>query len=145
MLVSVQGSVIWLVLLLKGCLIVDVSGQTTVISSLQATNRTYVCPGEIVTYVCSGVGGQIRLSAPPYIPLGAPLLYERGEPLGTGHLRNGPIVSNLVSTDLPSMVADLIVQNSLLPEFSVRYTVSPPSNSTEAVAQHKPSGTRYKL
>ncbi len=90
---------IWLVLLLGGCLIVDVSGQTTIISSLQSTNRMYVCPGEIVTYVCSGVGNQIRLSAPPYVPSDVPLLYVRGDTLGLGRLRDGPIVSNLISTD----------------------------------------------
>ncbi len=119
----------------------DVSGQATIISSLQSTNRMYVCPGEIVTYVCSGVGNEIRLSAPPHVSLGTPVSYVRGEPLGKGNLRAGPIASNLISTDSPSMVADLIVQNSSLPEFSVHCTVlSPP---IEAVAQHKPSGKVY--
>ncbi len=133
-----QGSVIWSVLLLGGCLIVNVSGQTTIRSSLQSTNRMYVCPEEIVTYVCSGVGSQLRLSAPQHILLNAPLLYVRGvDDPGTGFVRNGPIVSTLVSTDLPLMEANLIVQNSSLPKFFVRCTV-PPSN--EAVVQHKPSG-----
>ncbi len=130
---------IWSVLLLGGCLIVDVSGQTTIISSLQATNRMYACPGEIVTYVCSGVGDQIRLSAPPFVPSNTPLLYVRlVDTPGSGNVRDGPILSNLVSTDSPLMVADLIVQNSSLPEFSVLCTVLSPR--IEAVAQHKPSG-----
>ncbi len=115
------------------------SVQTTIVSSLQSTNRMYVCPGEIVTYVCSGVGNVIRLSAPPHIPSDVPLLYVRGDTLGLGRLGDGPIVSILISTTSPSMVADLIVQNSSLPEFSVRCTVLSPSN--EAVVQHKPSGT----
>ncbi len=113
------------------------SGQTTIMSSLQATNRMYVCPGEIVTYVCSGVGNEIRLSAPPHIPLNAPVSYVRGDTLGTGNLR-GLIVLNLISTDSPLMVVDLIVQNVLLLEFSVHCTVLSPSD--EAVAQHKLSG-----
>ncbi len=130
----VQGAVI-----LLG---VDVSGQTTIVSSLQSTNRTYVCPGEIVTYVCRGVGSQIRLSAPPYVNMSLPFTYVRGDPPGLGRIRDGSIVSNLISTDSPLMVADLIVQNSLLPEFSVRCTVLIPQNSTDAVPhQHKPSGT----
>ncbi len=115
----------------------NVSGQTTIRSSLQSTNRMYVCPGEIVTYVCSGDGNTIRLSAPPYIPLNVPLTYARGDNLGTGNLLNG-IATNLISTTLPIMEADLIVQNSSLLEFSVHCTVSSPS--IEAVAQHKPSG-----
>ncbi len=115
------------------------SGQTTIMSSLQATNRMYVCPGEIVTYVCSGVGNEIRLSAPPHIPFDTPVSYGRGDNLGTGNLRAGPIASNLISTSSPSMVADLIVQNSSLLEFSVRCTVRLPS--IEDVVQHKPSGT----
>ncbi len=102
----------------------------------------YVCPGEIVTYVCSGAGDQIRLSAPPHIPLGVPLLYVRGDPPGLGRLEDGPIVSNLILTTSPLMVADLIVQNSSLPEFSVRCTVLSPSD--EAVVQHKPSGIYYR-
>ena len=108
------------------------------LNSLQATNRMYVCPGEIVTYVCNGTGDQIRLSAPPYVTVGLPLSYARGDLPGLGRIRNGSIVSNLISTDSPLMVADLIVQNPSLPEFSVRCTVPP---SDEAVAQHKPSGT----
>ena len=122
---------------------VDVSGQTTIVSSLQSTNRTYVCPGEIVTYVCSGVGTQIRLSAPPHIPSDVPLTYVREDTPGRGYLGDGPIASNLISTDSSLMVADLIVQNSSLPEFSVRCTVLIPQNSTsDAVPhQHKPSGT----
>ncbi len=115
------------------------SGQTTIISSLQSTNRMYVCPGEIVTYVCSGVGNQIRLSAPPYVFVGAPLSYTLGDPLALGRIGIGPIVTSLISTS-PLMVADLIVQNSSLPEFSVRCTVLSPS--IEAVAQHKPSGMK---
>ncbi len=79
------------------------SGQTTIISSLQSTNRMYACPGEIVTYVCSGVGDQIRLSAPPFVPSNTPLLYDTP---GSGNVRDGPILSNLVSTDSPLMVAD---------------------------------------
>ena len=129
---------IWSVLLLGGCLIVDVSGQTTIMSSLQATNRMYVCPGEIVTYVCSGAGNQITLSAPPHISSSNPLSYARGDSPRRGFLRDGPIVTNLISTDSPSMVADLIVQNSSLLEFSVHCIVLSPSD--EAVVQHKPSG-----
>ena len=132
---GIQGAVI-----LLG---VDVSGQTTIVSSLQSTNRTYVCPGEIVTYVCSGTGNQIRLSAPPHVTNStSPFLYARGDSLGTGNIGNGPIVSNLISTTLPMMVADLIVQNSSLPEFTVLCTVRPSSNSidSDAEAQHKPSG-----
>ncbi len=121
----------------------DVSGQTTIRSSLQSTNRMYVCPEEIVTYVCRGVGNQIRLSAPPHIPSDVPLTYARGDTPGRGYLGGGPIVSNLISTISPSMVADLIVHNSSLPEFFVCCTVLSPS--IEAEAQHKPSGTRYKL
>ncbi len=131
---------IWSVLLLGGCLIVNVSGQTTIISSLQSTNRMYVCPGEIVTYLCSGSGNTIRLTAPPYVPLDNPLSYGRGDTLGSGQLGigGGPIVSNLISTDSPLMVADLIVQNSSLPEFSVNCTVLSPR--VEAIVQHQPSG-----
>ncbi len=59
--------------------------------------------------------------------------------VGLGRLRDGLIVSNKISTDSPLMVADLIVQSSSLPEFSVHCcTVLSPS--AEAVAQHKPSG-----
>ncbi|XP_064404105.1 uncharacterized protein LOC135349505 [Halichondria panicea] len=133
-----MGSVIWSVLLLGGCLIVNVSDQTTIRSSLESTNRMYVCPGEIVTYVCIGTGDQIRLSAPPYVTVSLPLSYARRDTLGLGRIGDGPIVSNLISTDSLLMVADLIVQNSSLPEFSVRCTVLSPSD--EAVAQHKPSG-----
>ncbi len=127
---------IWLVLLLGGCLTVDASVQTIIISSLQATNRMYVCPGEIVTYVCSGNGSLIMLSAPPHVDSNIPLTYAQADTPGSGNL-GGPIVSNLVSTD-PLMVADLIVQNYSLPEFSVFCTAS---FSGVAHAQHKPSGT----
>ena len=128
---------IWSLLLLGGGLVLNVSGQTTIISSLQSTNRMYVCPEEIVTYVCIGVGSQIRLSAPPYVSLSAPLSYARGDALGSGHFLNS-IATNLISTTSPLMEADLIVQNSSLPEFSVRCTVLSPT--VEAVAQHRPSG-----
>ncbi len=128
----VQGAVI-----LLG---VDVSGQTTIVSSLQSTNRTYVCSGEIVTYVCSGVGNEIRLSAPPHILSGTPVSYVRGgsDLPGAGKLRDGPIVSILISTDSPLMVADLIVQNASLPEFSIHCKVLSPIQETET--QHRPSG-----
>ncbi len=76
----------------------NVSGQTTIRSSLQSTNRMYVCPEEIVTYVCSGAGNVIRLSAPPHILSIAPLTYARGDTPGRGFLGGGPIVSNLIST-----------------------------------------------
>ena len=46
----------------------------------------------------------------------------RGDTLGTGNLR-GPIVLNLISTGPPLMVADLIVQNTSLPEFSIHCAV----------------------
>ncbi len=126
---------IWSVLLLGGYLIVNVSGQMA--SSLQ--NRMYVCPGEIVTYVCNGTGDQIRLSAPPYVNSNTPVLYvHEADSPGVARQR-GPIVITLISTDSPSMVADLIV-NSSLPEFDVQCTVLP--TSSEAVAaQYKPSGT----
>ena len=131
---------IWSVLLLG----VDVSGQTTVISSLQATNRMYVCPGEIVTYVCSGVGDQIRLTAPPYVPVGLPFAYVRGRDTpGKGQLRDSPIVSTtLLSTTAPLMVADFIVHNSSLPEFSVNCTVLSLLVPADAVVQHKLSGMK---
>ncbi len=130
---------IWSALLLGVCLIVDVSGQTTLISSLESTNRLYVCSGEVVTYVCSGAGEQIRLSAPPYVSLNVPLSYVRGvDAPGSGRLGDGPIASNLISTDSSLMVADLIVHNPSLPDFYVRCTVLSPS--VEAVAEHKPSG-----
>ena len=133
---------IWSLLLLGGCLIVDVSGQTTITSSLQSTNRMYVCPGEIVTYLCSGSGNEIRLSAPPYVPFNIPFSYLSTDNLGSGNLGDGPIVTNLISTS-PLMEADLIVQNSSLPEFSVRCTVLSPS--VEAVVQHTPSGTYDRI
>ncbi len=59
-------------------------------------------------------------------------------PSQLGRIGNGPIVSNLILTTSPLMVADLIGQNSSLPEFSV---LSP---SIEAAVQHKPSGTVSK-
>ncbi len=133
---------------------VDVSGQTTIVSSLQSTNRMYVCPGEIVTYVCRGVGSQIRLSAPPYVNMFLPFAYVHGDSLGTGNIGDGPIVSNLISTTSPMMVADLIVQNSSLPEFTstvlctvINCTVRscPNSINSDAKAQHKPSGNTVSL
>ncbi len=125
--------------LLGVCLVVDVSGQTiTFTSSLQSTRRNYVCPEEIVTYVCSGVGNEIRLYAPPYISQDLPLTFVNGDTLGSGRF-SGPIVANLISTS-PLMIADLIVQNSSLPEFSVYCIVSGADLQLEAVQHHRPEG-----
>ncbi len=129
----------WSVLLLGvcTCLIVNVSSQTMLRSSLQSTNQTYVCPDEIVTYVCSGVGDVINLYAPPHVPSDFPLSYMRGfDTPGTEYVL-GPIKTNLTSTILPLMEADLFVLNSSLPEFFITCSVS--SENAEA-QQHRPSG-----
>ncbi len=128
----------WSVLLLGVCicLIVNVSSQTMLRSSLQATNQTYVCPDEIVTYVCSGVGDVINLYAPPYVLSDLPLSYMRGiDTPGTKYVL-GPIKTNLTSTISPLMEADLFVLNSSLPEFFIICSVS----SENAETQHRPSG-----
>ena len=127
---------IWSVLLLGGYLIVNVSGQMTITSSLQS--RMYVCPGEMVTYVCNGTGDQIRLSAPPYVNSNTPVLYMREADSPGVARQRGPIVITLISTDSHLMVANLTV-NSSLPEFVVQCTVLPTSG--QAVARYKPSGT----
>ena len=119
------------------CLIVNVSSQTMLRSSLQSTNQTYVCPHEIVIYVCSGVGDVIDLYAPPHVPSDLPLSYVRGfDTPGTEYVL-GPIKTNLTSTILPLMEADLFVLNSSLPEFFIICSVS--SENAEA-QQHRPSG-----
>lgn len=136
---------IWSLLLLGVYLIVDVSGQmVTFTSSLESTNRKYFCPGEIVTYACSGVGNEIDLYAPPFVSVNIPLTYVRGaDSPGSGRLGNFLIVSNLISTTFPLMEADLIIHNSLLPEFSVHCIVRSTPQEPEVVAQHRPSGMIY--
>ncbi len=120
------------------CFIVDVSCQEiTLVSSLLATNRTYVCPDEIVTYVCSGGGNEIDLYAPPHISLSNSLSYARGDTEGSG-LGVGPILTVLFSTAEPLMIANILVQNASLPEFSIHCAVRSPIQETET--QHRPSG-----
>ncbi len=140
-----QKSVIWSVLLLGVC-IVDVSGQTvTFTSSLESTNRTYFCPGEIVTYTCSGVGNEINLYAPPFVSMNFPLSYLRAADSPGSGRGNGLIVSSLISTTTPLMEADLIIHNSSLPELSVHCIVRSTPQEPEAVAQHIPSGIQWSV
>ncbi len=125
-------------MVLLGCFIVDVSGQEiTVVSSLQATNRTYVCPGEIATYLCRGGGTEIDLYAPPYISLSSPISYVFGDTLGNG-FGSDPIVTNLISTAESIMIANILVQNASLPEFSLHCAVRSPFQQIET--RHRPSG-----
>ena len=107
-------------------------------SSLEATGRTYVCPDEVVSYVCSGTGDEINLYAPPYVNLSQALSFARGDTPGSG-LGRGPIISNLISTpEDPLMVAGVLVPNPLLPEFTIFCEVVSPSRTGEVV--HKPAG-----
>ncbi len=131
---------IWSVPLLLGvctCLIMNVSGQTTLRSSLQATNRMYVCPGENVTFVCSGVGDVINLYAPPYISFNLPLTYVRGLDAPGTIFVLPPIETNLTSTDSSLMVANGLVLNSSSLEFSIHCKMG---SENSKVQQHRPSG-----
>ena len=113
--ISLTGSVV----LLGWCFIVDVSSQEiTLVSSLQATNRTYVCPDEIATYVCRGGGNAIDLFATLFISSNNPISYVLGDVLGTEFV-TGPILTNLTSTADSIMIANIIVQNSTLQQFSI--------------------------
>ncbi len=96
------------------------SGQdVTLTSSLEALGRTYVCPGEVVTYVCNGTGSAIDLYAPPHVPSVARSSYIRDiHPAGAG-FANAPIFTILVSTEDSRMIADLIVQTTTLPNFTI--------------------------
>ncbi len=129
-------------MLLGVCLITNVSGlRMTFTSSLQSMNRTYSCPGEIVTYVCSGNGSEIDLYAPPHISLTSPLSYDIHDTPGLKLIGPGPIVTNLTSTS--PLEATLLVQNSSLPEFSVHCIVYELSSSTSTKDEtwYRPSGT----
>ncbi len=124
-------------LLLGVCLIINVSGRMSFTSSLKSTNRTYFCPGEIVTYVCSGNGNEMDLYAPPHVSLASPLSYDINDNPGLKLSGPGPIVTNLTSTS--PLEANLMVQNSSLPAFSVHCIVHADSSSHENET-YKPSG-----
>ena len=128
-------------LLLGVCLIINVSGlRITFTSSLQSTNRIYSCPGEIVTYVCSGNGSEMDLYAPPYVSSTFPLSYDINDTPGLKLGGSGPIVTNLSS--ISPLKANLVVQNSSLPEFSVHCIVrAPHSSSKRDETRYRPSGT----
>ena len=129
-----------LVLLLEVCLIINVSGlRITFTSSLQPTNRTYFCPGEIVTYVCSGNGNEMDLYAPPHVSLTFPLSYDINDTPGLELGGQGPIVTNLTSTS--PLEANLSVQDSSFPKFSVHCIVRAHSSPQENETQYnEPSG-----
>ncbi len=131
--------------LLGVCLTLNVSClRITFKSSLQSKNRTYPCPGEIVTYVCNGNGSDsMDLYAPPYVSLTFPLSYDINDSPGLKLGGSGPIVTTLTSTS--PLEANLLVQNSSLPEFSVHCIVRAHSFSKEDEIQHRPSGTQYTL
>ncbi len=80
--------------------------------SLRATGQRFVCPGETVTYVCSGTGDVIDLYAPPNITSDSSLSFARGNVIGSG-LTQYPIIAHLISTDSAKMMASVIVMNSL--------------------------------
>ncbi len=133
-------------LIIGVCLIINlnVSGLTmNFTSSLQSTNRTlsrtYFCPGEIVTYVCSGNGSQMDLYAPPYVFSTSPLSYNINDLPGLELSGPGPIVTNLTSTS--PLEANLLVQNSSLPEFSIHCIVRGEYSSLKKdETQYRPSG-----
>ena len=128
--------------LLEVCLIINVSGlRINFMSSLQSTNRTYSCPGEIVTYVCSGNGSEMDLYAPPHVSSTFPLTYDINDTPGLKLGGSGPIVTSLTSTS--PLEANLLVQNSSLPEFSVHCIVREHLSSTskEDETRFRPSGT----
>ncbi len=125
--------------LLEVCLIINVSGlRMTFTSSLQSTNRTYSCPGEIVTYVCSGNGSEMDLYAPPHVSSTFPLTYDINDTPGLKLGGSGPIVTSLTSTN--PLEANLLVQNSSLPEFSVHCIVRAHSFSKKDEIRYRPSG-----
>ena len=131
--------------LLGVCLTLNVSClRITFKSSLQSKNRTYPCPGEIVTYVCNGNGSDsMDLYAPPYVSLTFPLTYDINDTPGLELGGSGPIVTNLTSTS--PLEANLFVQNSSLPKFSVHCIVRAHLSSKEDETQHRPSGTIERL
>ncbi len=95
----------------------DAEDTISFTSSLEETDREFVCPEEVVSYVCSGAGSLIRLFAPPELPFHEALIFVRGDDPGT-ELRGDPIVANLISDSFPLMIAEVTVPNtSLLPLF----------------------------
>ncbi len=127
-------------LVLFGCCFVkDVSGQdVTLTSSLEASGRKYVCPGEVVTYVCDGTESGINLYAPPLVPSGARSSYTRSIHSAGEGFANAPIFTILVSTEQPRMIADLLVQNTTL-DLTIFCEVG--SSQNVDTAEHKLSGT----
>lgn len=111
--------------------------QTMLRSSLQTPNRNFVCPDEIVTYVCSGFGEVIDLYAPPHVSSDLPLSYTRELDIPGRIYTVGPIETNLTSTTLPMMVSELFVLNSSLAEFYIHCIVDSESAQPQ---QYRPSG-----
>ncbi len=114
--------------------------DTSFTSSLEATDREFVCPEEVVSYVCSGAGSLIRLFAPPELPFQEALIFVRGDDPGT-ELRGDPIVANLISDSFPLMIAEVTVPNtSLLPLFLTCMVVSDDFvNFNVAHVTHRPA------
>ncbi len=104
--------------------------------SLRATGQRYVCPGETVTYVCSGTGDVIDLYTPPNITSDSPLSFARGNVIGSG-LTQDPIIAHLISTDSAKMMASVIVVNSLS-DHIIMCEVHSPTQRTQV--SHRLSG-----
>ena len=131
-------------LLLIGVCLINVSGlRMTLTSSLQSKSRTYVCPGETVTYICSGNGSEMDLYAPPHVYSTSPLSYNILDTPGLELRGPGPIVTSLASTS--PLEAHLLVRNSSLPEFSVHCIVRAHSSSKEDKIWYRPSGTYDRI
>ncbi len=95
-----------------GCCFVTINVSCqSITSSLEATDREYFCPGEVVTYVCTGLGSEISLFVPPQLPSGQQFSYFSSDAVGSELVRN-QVFTNLSATN--PFVVDLIVQNTSL-------------------------------
>ncbi len=107
------------------------SDQPVLTSSL-STEREYVCPGEVVTYVCNGTGNEIEMYAPPHVSSAERFSYLRGDNLGPGQEVNS-VRPHLISTDEPHMVASVTLEGSLcLSKCSIKCEVRSPAQSTQS-------------
>lgn len=103
-------------------------------SSLEATNRDYFCPREVVTYMCTGSGNQISLYAPPQVSVGQRLSYFSSDAAGRR------LISNKISTtlvDTSPFVVDLIVQDTSLTGLNITCVIDSENQIQRA---HRVSG-----
>ncbi len=107
-------------MVLFGCLFVGGVSSQVITSSLEVTDREYVCPGEIVTYVCTGSGSNISLYAPPQISSDRQISYFSSDAVGTGIIRD-EILTNLFAIN--PFVVDLIVQDTSLTGLTISCSI----------------------